>query len=665
MKKVYQIIIIILIANIFISSLFLVIFMDYPDFFKDCQNIKSSAPLTPKGLRLTSNSTTKQNITITWYTENTASEPKVVYSENPTLLNNITITPSMQNVSGTYLYTAYLSNLESNHMYFYQASSDSSNVRETLNFTTTSERNTNVLKFLMFGDSRTQREERKKIAEKIVSCFDDIDFTIHTGDIVEDGRNQTQWNNYFDDVEILSKYIPGYYIEGNHEYTDGKMYENINLPSNGMNSYYYSFSLGPIKFIGLNTNRDEGIQTSWLESELNLAGQDNETFWKIAYMHEPIFNSMAGRSDRSDLIPTWCPLFEQHGVDLVFAGHNHYYERSYPMNNLKESDNDSLYEFNNPSNPMYFITGGAGAPLYTLEGSNPDYTAHYNSTYHFIVIEVQVDDVKEETTLTLETWAMPENAGEFGVFFLIDNITITKKGALLNIDNPRKNNLFGQNAPEFNVSFSNRNLDPTWYSINSTWYTIDGGLTNFTFENGVGTIDQLAWNKKPNGTVNTLFFANDTLGVIYSNEVTVQKDIIAPQISVNLPIMNQTFGEDAPIFNITIKDANLIAMWYSLDGGLTNITFTINGSISQIEWNKLPNGIVVITFYAKDSMGNVAYQERIVTKYISESNNDLILYDLDLIFIITITVITIIVLISIIIISWRKKLFQFLLRKEF
>jgi len=638
--------------------------MDCSRFFNDCQNIKSSGPLTPKGIRLTSNSTTSQDIVITWYTENMASEPKVLYSENPTLLNNITITPSMQYVDITYLYTAYLSNLESNHTYFYQVSSDSSNVRETLNFTTTIERNTNVLKFLMFGDSRTNRTVRQKIAEKVVSSFDDIDFTIHTGDIVANGRNQTQWNNYFEDIEILSKIIPGYYIEGNHEHTDGKMYENIYLPSNGMNSYYYSFSLGPIKFIGLNTNRDEGIQTSWLESELKLADQDNETFWKIAYMHEPIFNSMVGRSDLSDLIPTWCPLFEQYGIDLVFAGHNHYYERSYPMNNLKEFDSDSLYEFNNPSNPMYFITGGAGAPLYTRGGSNPDYTAYYNSTYHFIVIEVQVDDVKEETTLILETWAMPENAGVFGDIYLIDKITITKKGALLNIDYPNKNNLFGQNAPEFNVTFSKRNLDPTWYSINSTWYTIDSGLTNFTFENGVGTIDQLVWDTKPNGTVNIQFFANDTLGVIYSNEVTVQKDIIAPQISINLPIMNQTFGEDAPIFNITIKDANLIAMWYSLDGGLTNIIFTINGSINQIEWNKFPNGIVVITFFANDSMGNVAYQEIIVTKYISEPNNGLIPYDLYLRFIITITVITIIVLFSIIIISWRKNLFQFPLRKD-
>ena len=165
-------------------------------------------------------------------------------------------------------------------------------------------------------------------------------------------------------------------------------------------------------------------------------------------MHQPIFNSRSTHPDRSDLIISWCPLFEEYNLDLLFAGHNHYYERSYPMNSLKQFDDSSSYNFKNPSDPMYLITGGAGAPLY-IRDTNPDYAPFYNSTYHFLIIEIIVDDINEETTLTLETWAMPD---DYSGIFLIDNITIIKTGAFINIHSPFINQLFGKVAPSFNVT---------------------------------------------------------------------------------------------------------------------------------------------------------------------------------------------------------------------
>ena len=71
---------------------------------------------------------------------------------------------------------------------------------------------------------------------------------------------------------------------------------------------------------------------------------------------------------------------------------------------------------------MYFITGGAGAPLYVRD-SDPSYAPFYNSTYHFLIIEVHTDNIKEETILTLEAWAMPNDYSEI---YLFDNITIEK-----------------------------------------------------------------------------------------------------------------------------------------------------------------------------------------------------------------------------------------------
>ncbi|MFX0138498.1 MAG: purple acid phosphatase family protein, partial [Candidatus Hodarchaeota archaeon] len=384
--------------------------------------IKQNGPYTPEGIRLTVINDSSNSMIITWYTADSASDPRVVYSIDPSLIDNKTVIPTSKNIDGTYIYNANLNNLESNKTYYYQVSSDPVNEREIVSFTTTPLYNSSKIKFMIMGDSRTQREPRREIVQKVNNNFNDINFFIHTGDIVEDGRIQSQWNNYFSDVENLTKSIPGYYIEGNHEYTNGYMYDNLPLPSNGLNSYYYNFSIGPVNFIGLNTERNIPIQTNWLENVLNKTHHNNDTLWNFAYMHQPIFNSISNRPDRSDLITSWCPIFEKYDVDLIFAGHNHYYERSYPMNRLKQYNDSSSYNFKNSSDPMYIITGGAGAPLYVRD-TNPSYAPFYNSTYHFVIIEIDTDINNNETTLTLETWAMPN---DYIGIYLIDNMTIVK-----------------------------------------------------------------------------------------------------------------------------------------------------------------------------------------------------------------------------------------------
>lgn len=577
-------------------------------------NIKLSVPLTPAGIRITVVNDSSNSMVITWYTTSDALDPKVVYSTDPTLKNNLTIIPTSKYIDSgynTYIYSANLKNLESDTTYHYKISSDSSNEREILNFTTSPARNATSSKFLLFGDSRTQTEQRSELAKKIMENFDDIDFTIHTGDIIEDGRIQTQWNVYFENVEILTKNIPGYYIEGNHEQQSQYMYDNIPLPTNGLNSLYYNFSIGPTSFIGLNTERDISEQTTWLEKTLKFAHQDNDTLWKIVYMHQPLFNSRSTRPDRTDLITAWGPLFEEYNVDFIFAGHNHYYERSYPMNLIKQYDDTSSFYFENPLNPIYFITGGAGAPLYTRD-TDPSYAPFYNSTYHFIIAEVSVDDLKEETILTFETWAMPN---DYSGIYLTDNLTIVKKGAFVNIHSPSADQLFAKNPPQFNVSIEKVKLKPAWFTLNTTWYSIDGGKTNFTYTGEIDTINQTAWDLNLNDTIMINFYANDSLGNIECNSVTVRKDFIPPNISIIEPIPNQLFGQSTLNFSLIIDEPFLNLTWYTLDDGKTSLIFTgETGTINQSIWDSVDDGIVTIVFYANDSLGNLGSTEISVKK---------------------------------------------------
>ena len=145
------------------------------------------------------------------------------------------------------------------------------------------------------------------------------------------------------------------------------------------------------------------------------------------------------------------------------------------------------------------------------------------------------------------------------------------------------------------------------------WYTLDNGLTNITFLTN-GTINQTLWDAFGTSFINIRFYANDTLGHIGFTEVVVIKDIDIPNISIIDPVDYELFGYIAPSFTVEITDWNLDTMWYTLDGGITNKTFTINGSIDPDIWDDYGNGTVTIRFYANDSAGNLDFAEVLVRK---------------------------------------------------
>jgi hypothetical protein len=87
-----------------------------------------------------------------------------------------------------------------------------------------------------------------------------------------------------------------------------------------------------------------------------------------------------------------------------------------------------------------------------------------------------------------------------------------------------------------------------------------------------------------------------------------------PVITINTPIPDTIYRETAPVFNIEIKERFLNSTWYSLDGGVTNHSFTLNGSISESLWDALPSAPVTITFYADDIAGNVGSASVLVDK---------------------------------------------------
>jgi len=180
------------------------------------------------------------------------------------------------------------------------------------------------------------------------------------------------------------------------------------------------------------------------------------------------------------------------------------------------------------------------------------------------------------------------------------------------INSPISLEVFGESAPDFNVEITDILLDTMWYKI-------DNGFTNITLISN-GTINQVLWDSLPEGNIIIRFYANDSAGNIEFAEVTIKKDVNAPIIAINNPQKDHVIGATAPNFDIFIDELNLDKTWYSLNGG-NNITFTgLTGTINQALWDALPEGNVIIRFYANDTLGRIGFQEVTVVKMISQSN---------------------------------------------
>ena len=103
--------------------------------------------------------------------------------------------------------------------------------------------------------------------------------------------------------------------------------------------------------------------------------------------------------------------------------------------------------------------------------------------------------------------------------------------------------------------------------------------------------------------------------VIQSENTYFSVDTMLPDIQISTPVNYSLFGKSAPTLNISIIESNLYNMWYTLDDGITNVTFTNQFLlIDQAEWNKIGNGTAEVRIYAIDSGGYENYAEIIIRK---------------------------------------------------
>jgi 3',5'-cyclic AMP phosphodiesterase CpdA len=122
---------------------------------------------------------------------------------------------------------------------------------------------------------------------------------------------------------------------GNHDKTSNDSYKLFNM--NG--ERYYSYVRSNVRFVVLDSNFLDPRQLEWLERTLRSGNEP----WKIAYFHHPLYSDGGRHGSEIELRVKLEPLFVKYGVNVVYSGHDHIYERLVPQKGI-----------------TYFVAGASG-----------------------------------------------------------------------------------------------------------------------------------------------------------------------------------------------------------------------------------------------------------------------------------------------------------------
>ncbi len=169
----------------------------------------------------------------------------------------------------------------------------------------------------------------------------------------------------------------------------------------------------------------------------------------------------------------------------------------------------------------------------------------------------------------------------------------------ITISNPSEFDLFGKDEPLCSVGFYDTN------GIDERWYQLTNGITISQIRTWTGSINADDWDLMPNGTVMIIFFANDTLGNIASQNITVYKDSIAPSLIINLPLEN-TYWNSRPPIQALASDQNFDSVWYEVGNIKIILENAVEEFLNQGIWDSLMvEESFTIYFYANDTVGNI------------------------------------------------------------
>ncbi len=195
------------------------------------------------------------------------------------------------------------------------------------------------VKFGVIGDSGSGDQIQYDVADQMakyhaVFKFSDV---IMLGDNIYGGQKPKDLVKKFSQPykALLDDGVKFYATLGNHDSQDNRNYPLFNMGG----QRYYSWATKNVRFFVLDTDELDPPQVTWIEGAL----KDSTDQWKIVYFHHPLYSDGATHGSDVNLRVVLEPLFLKYGVNVVFSGHDHIYERITPQKGI-----------------YYFVSGSAG-----------------------------------------------------------------------------------------------------------------------------------------------------------------------------------------------------------------------------------------------------------------------------------------------------------------
>jgi len=249
------------------------------------------------------------------------------------------------------------------------------------------------VRFLVIGDTGTGSAKQREIGQWMLRYRQvfPYEFVLMMGDNMYGGEKAVDFKNKFEDVyrPLLDQKVKFYATLGNHDESNQRFYKDFNMDG----QEYYQFKKGNVSFYSLNSNYMDKRQIDWLQNKL--AGDTSD--WKVAFFHHPPYSSGGAHGSDTKLREVVEPIFLKYGVDVVFAGHEHFYERIKPQKGI------------------YYFISGAGGKLRKgdVKERSPLTEKAYDRDMSFMLIEVDKNqmyfEVISRTGEVVDKGALPNN----------------------------------------------------------------------------------------------------------------------------------------------------------------------------------------------------------------------------------------------------------------
>ncbi len=243
------------------------------------------------------------------------------------------------------------------------------------------------LAFAVVGDTGTGDEAQLSVAQQMVRQREKtpFEFVIMLGDNIYEKGEEKYIKSHFEEPykDLLAAGVKFYASLGNHDVIRGVEFQT-NYPNFNMGGRrYYNFTKGAsenyeslLEFFALDSNLITPEQLKWLDESL----EASKARWKIAYSHHPIYSSARMHRPYVKLRAQLEPLYTRHGVNVVFSGHSHCYERVKPQKGVH-----------------YFTEGASGEiKRRTLDRDNPFFAAGEDRINSFLIVQASENELKVE-----------------------------------------------------------------------------------------------------------------------------------------------------------------------------------------------------------------------------------------------------------------------------